>query len=32
MANDTFVFVISDIDTDDILFMGKVVQPTEPVN
>ena len=32
MANDTFVFVISDIDTDDILFMGRVVQPTEPVN
>ena len=31
-ANDTFVFVISDTDTDDILFMGRVVQPTEPVN
>lgn len=32
IANDTFIFVISDTDTDDILFIGRVVQPTEPVN
>lgn len=29
IANDTFVFVISDKNTDDILFMGRVTQPTE---
>lgn len=31
IANDTFVFVISDTNTDDILFMGRVTQPTEIV-
>lgn len=30
-ANDTFIFVISDTDTQDVLFMGRVVQPTEPI-
>lgn len=30
-ANDDFVFVISDLETNDILFMGRVNQPSEEV-
>ena len=29
IVDDTFVFIISDLETDDILFMGRVIQPSE---
>lgn len=30
IADDTFIFIISDTDTDTVLFMGRVVTPSEP--